>query len=240
MRTSCVNAVISGRHTMKRHLILSSMIASTVLLAGCGASEEAAAPAETATPSESTPAESETSAPMESETMAPVSGPVGPGCADYAAANPDGAGSVDGMAQDPVATAASNNPILTQLTAAVSGGLNPEVDLVDTLNGGDFTVFAPVDAAFEALPAETVTAVQGDADLLTTVLTYHVVAGQLTPEEVVGVHDTVQGGTIEITGTPEALMVGNEGAAAANVVCGGVSTSNAQVYLIDAVLMPAA
>ena len=81
---------------------------------------------------------------------------------------------------------------------------------------------------------------QSDADLLSTVLTYHVVAGQLTPDQVVGVHETVQGGTIEITGTPEMLMVGNEGAAAASVVCGGVSTANAQVYLIDAVLMPAA
>ena len=52
------------------------------------------------------------------------------------------------MAQDPVAVAASNNPILKTLTAAVSGKLNPKVNLVDTLNGGEFTVFAPVDAAF--------------------------------------------------------------------------------------------
>ncbi len=56
-------------------------------------------------------------------------------------------GSVEGMSQDPVAVAASNNPLLTTLVAAVSGQLNPDVDLVDTLNGGEFTVFAPVDDA---------------------------------------------------------------------------------------------
>ena len=73
---------------------------------------------------------------------------VGPGCADYAAANPNGPASVDGMSQVPVAVAASNNPQLTTLTAALSGKLNPQVNLVDTLNGGQFTVFAPTDAAF--------------------------------------------------------------------------------------------
>src|SRR6201991_2614192 len=68
-------------------------------------------------------------------TTAPAA-PVGPGCAGYAAQGPTGPGSVTGMAQDPVAVAASNNPLLTTLTAAVSGKLNPDVNLVDTLNGG--------------------------------------------------------------------------------------------------------
>ena len=76
----------------------------------------------------------------------------GPGCAAYAKQVPDGKGSVAGMAQDPVAVAASNNPVLKTLTAAVSGKLNPKVNLVDTLNGGDFTVFAPIDDAFGKLP----------------------------------------------------------------------------------------
>ena len=81
---------------------------------------------------------------------------VGSGCAAYAQQVPSGPGSVTGMAQDPVAVAASNNPLLTTLTAAVSGKLNPGVNLVDTLNGGQFTVFAPVDAAFAKLPASTI------------------------------------------------------------------------------------
>ena len=66
-------------------------------------------------------------------------------------------GSVSGMAEDPVAVAASNNPLLKTLVAAVSGQLNPDVDLVDTLNGGEFTVFAPVDDAFAKLAQATVT-----------------------------------------------------------------------------------
>ena len=67
--------------------------------------------------------------------MDPAANLVGPGCADYADAVPDGAGSIEGMSQDPVAVAASNNPMLTTLVAAVSGQLNPDVNLVDTLNG---------------------------------------------------------------------------------------------------------
>ena len=158
---------------------------------------------------------------------------VGAGCADYAAAVPTGAGSVEGMALDPVATAASNNPLLTTLVAAVSGEVNPDVDLVDTLNGDEFTVFAPVDDAFKAIDAETMDTLSTDADLLSTILTYHVVPGQLTPDEVVGEQTTVQGDTVEVTGSGDELKVND-----ANVICGGVVTQNATVYLIDSVLMP--
>lgn len=167
------------------------------------------------------------------EDMAAGGNLVGPGCAAYAEAVPDGAGSVEGMAQDPVAVAASNNPLLTTLVAAVSGELNPDVDLVDTLNGDEFTVFAPVDDAFAAVDQETLDALSTDADLLTTVLTYHVVPGQLSPEEVVGEQTTVQGGTVEVAGEGDSLTVND-----ATVICGGVETENATVYLIDGVLMP--
>jgi uncharacterized surface protein with fasciclin (FAS1) repeats len=61
---------------------------------------------------------------------------IGSGCASYAAQVPTGPGSVAGMAQDPVTVAASNNPQLTTLTTALSGKLNPQVNLIDTLNGG--------------------------------------------------------------------------------------------------------
>ncbi|MEP6560640.1 MAG: fasciclin domain-containing protein, partial [Nakamurella sp.] len=99
---------------------------------------------------------------MASGEMAPAS-LVGPGCAAYAAQVPSGAGSVGGMAQDAVATAASNNPLLTTLTAAVSGKVNPGVDLVNTLNSGEFTVFAPVDSAFAKVDAATMTTLTTDA-----------------------------------------------------------------------------
>ena len=162
---------------------------------------------------------------------------VGPGCAAYAEANPSGGGSIVGMAQDPVAVAASNNPLLTTLVAAVSGQLNPDVDLVDTLNGSEFTVFAPVDDAFAKLPAETVAALKlpENAALLSGILTYHVVPGQILPSELTGELTTVNGATVTVTGSEDALMVND-----AAVICGGVRTANATVYLIDTVLTPPA
>jgi uncharacterized surface protein with fasciclin (FAS1) repeats len=167
--------------------------------------------------------------------MAPAADLVGPGCADYAKAVPGGAGSVQGMAQDPVAVAASNNPLLTTLVAAVSGKLNPKVNLVDTLNGGQFTVFAPVDNAFAQLPKKTVKALgtPAGADTLTSVLTYHVVPGQIAPQDIVGTQKTVEGGTVKVTGSGDNLHVNG-----AHVICGGVHTANATVYLVDSVLMP--
>lgn len=167
--------------------------------------------------------------------MDPAANLVGPGCADYAEMVPEGDGSVEGMAQDPVSVAASNNPMLTTLTSAVSGELNSEVDLADTLDGDEFTVFAPVDDAFAEIPEEDLNALAGDADALSGVLTYHVVPGQLSPDEVAGTHTTVQGEELEVSGSGDELMVGE-----ATVICGGVTTQNATVYLIDTVLMPPA
>jgi len=158
---------------------------------------------------------------------------VGAGCEAYAEQVPEGDGSVEGMAQDPVATAASNNPMLTTLTSAVSGELNPDVDLVDTLNGDEFTVIAPVDDAFEEVPEEDLDALAEDSDMLTDVLTYHVIPGQLSPDEIVGEHETVQGDMVTVEGEGEDMMFDDAG-----LVCGGVTTSNATVYMVDGVLMP--
>ena len=165
----------------------------------------------------------------------PAAGLVGPGCADYAAQVPTGAGSVGGMAQDPVAVAASNNPMLQTLVQAVSGQLNPKVNLVDTLNGGEFTVFAPVDSAFAAIDPATIEGLKTDSDTLTKVLTYHVVPGRIAPADIAGAHATVEGGTVEVTRNGENIEVGG-----ASVICGGVQTANATVYMIDKVLMPPA
>src|SRR5271156_2599944 len=165
----------------------------------------------------------------------PAIGLVGSGCAGYAQQVPTGPGSVTGMAQDPVAVAASNNPLLTTLTAAVSGKLNPKVNLVDTLDGGQFTVFAPVNAAFAKIPAATINSLKTDAPTLTSILTYHVVPGQLSPDNVAGTHPTVQGAPLTVTGSGNNLKVNG-----ASVICGGVHTANATVYMIDTVMMPPA
>ena len=212
--------------------IAAAAAVSGLVLAGCSSDEgsDTENTAEgTATSVMTTTSASETST-MESE---PAGMLVGAGCADYAEANPEGPGSVEAMAMEPVATAASNNPLLTTLTSAVSGGVNPEVDLVDTLNSGEYTVFAPIDDAFAQIDEATMQSLQTDADLLTGILTYHVVEGQAAPDQVVGEHTTLNGAQLEVTGSGDELMVNGAG-----VVCGGVQTENATVYLIDQVLMP--
>jgi len=247
---------------MKRALTLVAGAALALTLAACGSSSttatsstsaaaggSSAAMTSEAMTSEAMTSEAMTSGAMTSEAMesgamgseSMASGAmepatlVGAGCADYAAAVPTGAGSVEGMALDPVATAASNNPLLTTLVAAVSGKVNPGVDLVNTLNNGEFTVFAPVDTAFAKIDAATMTTLTTDAPLLSGILTYHVVPGQLSPTAVVGVHPTANGATLEVTGSGDNLKVNG-----ATVICGGVKTKNATVYLIDTVLMPPA
>lgn len=183
-----------------------------------------------------TPAMSEEPMPEETMTMDPAANLVGASCAAYAEAVPDGAGSIQGMSQDPVAVAASNNPMLTTLVAAVSGQLNPDVDLVATLNGDEFTVFAPVDDAFAKIDADTIDTLKTDSDLLSSILTYHVVPGQIEPAEIAGTHTTVNGADLTVTGSGDTIMVNGE----STVICGGVQTANAVVYLVDTVLMPPA
>ncbi|GHH40405.1 fasciclin domain-containing protein [Lentzea cavernae] len=212
-----------------RNTVLALGAASLALFgAACGSGDMASS----GTSSSAAPTSTATSS---SAAMAdPAANLVGPGCADYAKQVPSGAGSVSGMAADPVATAASNNPLLTTLVSAVSGKLNPKVNLVSTLNGAEFTVFAPVDSAFAKIDAATIETLKTDDALLTKILTYHVVPGQITPDKIAGDQKTVQTGTVKVTGSGNAIKVND-----ANVICGGVKTANATVYLIDSVLMPA-
>ncbi|PBC75482.1 putative surface protein with fasciclin (FAS1) repeats [Streptomyces sp. TLI_235] len=154
--------------------------------------------------------------------------PFGAACAAVPA---DGAGSFAGMAQDPVATAASNNPLLSTLVTAVT-----QAGLVDTLNSAqNITVFAPTDDAFAKLPKADLDAVLADKAKLTKILTYHVAPGRLAPTALAGDHKTLQGDSVEVTGSGQAFTVNN----GAKVLCGNVQTANATVYIVDTVLMPA-
>ncbi|MFC0456905.1 fasciclin domain-containing protein [Arthrobacter liuii] len=227
--------------TLKRTTFTVAGVAAAALLSltACGGSGSTSGSSASSAPMASSPSSSmaspsaSASASSSAGKMAPAANLVGPGCAAYAKQVPTGAGSVEGMALDPVAVAASNNPILTTLTAAVSGKLNPKVNLVDTLNGGEFTVFAPVDDAFKKIDPATIETLKTDDALLSKILTYHVVPGQITPDKIAGTHATVQGGSVTVTGSGDNLKVDN-----ANVICGGVKTKNATVYLVDSVLMP--
>lgn len=162
----------------------------------------------------------------ESEEMDGAMETFGPGCSQIPE---DGAGSLTGMAEEPVASAAGNNPLLSTLVSAVQ-----EADLVDTLNSEEsLTVFAPVDDAFAEIPQDELDALLADQDQLTTVLTHHVVAGELGPDEIAGDHETLAGDTLTVEGSGEEFMVDD-----ADIICGNIQTSNATVYLTDGVLMP--
>lgn len=223
--------------TFSRRMASVAAAAATtgLVLAGCSTDDSSMSGSEETGAGMTSSSEMATSSPSETTDMMadPAAMLVGPGCADYAEANPEGAGSVEGMAQEPVATAASNNPMLTTLTQAVSGDVNPDVNLADTLNNGEYTVFAPVDDAFAQVDQATMDSLGTDAELLTTVLTHHVIEGQINPDEITGMHTTLAGDEVEVTGSGDELMVGEAG-----VVCGGVQTANATVYLVDEVLMP--
>jgi uncharacterized surface protein with fasciclin (FAS1) repeats len=135
------------------------------------------------------------------------------------------------MATAPVASAASANPVLSTLVTAVK-----KAGLVDTLNSQEaITVFAPTNDAFAALPPKTLESVLADKQTLTKILTYHVVAGKITPDQLAGTHKTLEGDSLKISGSGDSFTVG---AQKAQVVCGNVPTANATVYIVDSVLMP--
>ena len=161
--------------------------------------------------------------------------PFGAGCSAVPA---DGEGSFTGMTDDPVATAASNNPALSTLVQAVTAA-----NLGDTLNTtADITVLAPANPAFEAVPADALNALLADTAALTTVLTHHVIPGRLTPEELAGTHTTVNNDEVTIEGSGENFTIAMDGTVVgmeASVICGNVQTANATVYIIDQVLKPA-
>jgi transforming growth factor-beta-induced protein len=155
--------------------------------------------------------------------------PTGPGCASVPAS---GDGSFEGMADDPAATAASNNPLLSTLVEAVG-----VAGLGDTLNGpGPFTIFAPANTAFEKIPADTLNSVLADTATLTDILTYHVVPGEMSSDDLIeaGSVATVQGTDVMIEAAGDSFTVNG-----AEVLCADVPTANATVFIIGDVLMPA-
>jgi uncharacterized surface protein with fasciclin (FAS1) repeats len=221
-----------------QYRILAASVAAAGLAVGaaaCSSSSStpaASAPsssaASTPMPASSSPMASSSAAAAGSGASASTTSDFGPGCASVPMS---GAGSFTGMATAPVATAASANPLLSTLVTAVK-----QAGLVDTLNSAaGITVFAPDNAAFAKIPASTLKTVLADKPELTKILTYHVVAGRVTPAELASgkTLKTLEGGTV----TP-AMMGSSYTVNGASVVCGNVQTANATVYIIGSVLMP--
>ena len=136
------------------------------------------------------------------------------------------------QAADIVDTAVAAGSFNTLVAAVEAAGL------VDTLKGeGPFTVFAPTDEAFAALPEGTVASLlePENRDQLVAVLTYHVVAGEVTAEQVVELTsaETVQGDTIDIAVVDGAVMIDG-----ATVVQADIMTDNGVIHVIDQVILP--
>lgn len=156
--------------------------------------------------------------------------PFGAACADVPAS---GDGSFEGMMTEPVGTAAAANPMLTSLAMDLE-----LAGLTDTLNNAEgLTVFAPTNDAFvEAADAdpEAMEMMMQHPEEFADLLSYHVVEGQIPPEELAGDHTTLQGDPVTVEGGGEDFTVNGS----ANIVCGDIHTDNATVYVIDEVLHP--
>ena len=210
---------------MKYRLLATSGLAACLALtaAACSSSPSSSA----SSPATSAPA-STAPASVPASSGVTTASDFGPGCASVPKT---GAGSFTGMSTAPVATAASANPVLSTLVTAVK-----KAGLVDTLNSASgITVFAPDNAAFAKIPAETLNQVLANKAELTKILTYHVVAGRYTPSQLAAGTPlkTLEGATV----TP-ALMGSTYEVNSADVVCGNVQTANATVYILNTVLMP--
>ncbi|MFD3541131.1 fasciclin domain-containing protein [Streptomyces sp. NPDC058662] len=214
-------------NTLKFRRTAVALAAAAVLpfsLAACSSGDSQA----DAAPASSADSGNGSRTPARAGGSAGTDGPFGPACAGVPA---EGAGSFAGMAEDPVATAASNNPALSTLVTAVK-----QAGLVDTLNSAeDITVFAPTNDAFAKIPKADLDKVLADKATLTKILTYHVVGQRLTPEQLEnGSFATLQKGMVTTSGSGQSYKVNDTAA----VVCGNVGTANANVYIIDTVLMP--
>ncbi|WP_433200706.1 fasciclin domain-containing protein [Dactylosporangium sp. CS-047395] len=203
---------------------IAASAALALSLAACGSSDDDSG---TAAPAMSTAPTTTMAAPSSAPAMGGEQ--FGPGCAAVPA-DPANPGSFDAMAKVPVATAASGNPLLSTLVAAVK-----QANLVDSLNSAPaVTVFAPTNDAFGKIAKADLDKVMADPKTLTSILTYHVVPGKLTPQQLAGTHKTLQGTDLMVTGSGTSFTVNGT----SMVVCGNVQTANATVYIVDTVLMP--
>ncbi len=212
------------------------MAALTVAVGACSSQQT---PAADAPAPEQPAATSDPATPPTSSGVTQISDIFGPACSQVPA---EGEGSAKGMIDDPVATAASNNPLLKTLVAAVTAA-----KLGDTLNSlPAITVFAPADPAFADLEAKnpgTIKQLTTDPNVaspdskLATILKYHVVGQRYDAAGLVqaGSVETVQGGKVTIAGTSAAPTING-----AQVLCGNIPTANATVFVIGQVLSPPA
>ena len=176
------------------------------------------------------PAAPTTSAPAPTSTKGPD--PQGPGCDAYRSQVPSGAGSIPSMAVQTASEAIASNPDLSTFSAAISGKLNPDINIVSVLDGGPYIVFAPTDAAFSKLDAATLETLKTDPRVLLPVLFYHMVLGNVGPANVAGKMPTQDGRPVVVTGKDGDIKVNG------NRVSCAYAARGAYIYMIDTVLTP--
>ncbi len=165
-------------------------------------------------------------------TSTKVPDPQGPGCDDYRKQVPTGAGSIESMALQTGSEAIASNPDLSTFSAAISGKLNPDINIVSVLDGGPYVVFAPTDAAFAKLDAATLETLKTDPVVLLPTLFYHMVLGYLGPNDVQGTMPTQDGRTVVVSGKGGDVKVND------NRVSCAYTARGAYIYMIDEVLIP--
>jgi uncharacterized surface protein with fasciclin (FAS1) repeats len=222
--------------TIKRCAAAGAMAALAISLAACGSSSQA--PSSSGPPP--APESSSVAAPSSSAASGGVTTPAdvfGAACSKLPQGNDPG--SLDAMGPQPVATAASTNPLLTTLVSAVKAA-----GLVDTLNSQQaITVFAPYNGAFadvqKAMGEQKFNALLADKTELGNILKYHVIAQRYDRQGLVsaGSVPTLAGGNLQIKDTDSTITVTDGSGATATVLCGNIPTSNATVFVIDKVLM---
>lgn len=192
--------------------------------------------AEPETTTTTTPAPAESASPTTSGIPVPTStkvpDPQGPGCDSYRSKVPTGAGSIDSMALQTGSQAIANNPELSTFSAAISGKLNPDVNIVSVLDGGPYVVFAPTNAAFEKLDSATLESLKTDPVVLLPTLFYHMVLGYLGPNDVAGKMPTQDGRLVTVSGKGGDIKVNDN-----RVTC-AYTARGAYIYMIDTVLTP--
>jgi len=182
------------------------------------------------TPSTAPPAPVAPAGPVPTSTKVPD--PQGPGCDAYRAKNPTGPASIDAMALQTASQAIAANPDLSTFSAAISGKLNPDINIVSVLDGGPYVVFAPTNDAFAKLDPATLETLKSDPRVLLPVLFYHMVLGYLTPNDVQGKMPTQDGRLVTVTGKGGDVKVNDN-----RIVC-AYTAHGAYIYMIDTVLTP--
>ncbi len=187
--------------------------------------------ADPTTPTTTSAAPTTSSIPVPSVTQLPD--PQGPGCDAYKNKVPTGPGSITSMGSEVASVAIANNPDLSTFSAAISGKLNPAVNVTSVLDGGPYVVFAPTNDAFDKLDEATLASLKSDPAVLLPTVYYHMVLGYLGPDDVDGKMPTQDGRLISVTGKGGDVKVNDT----AKVVC-SYTAKGAYIYMIDTVLTP--